>query len=69
MVGSICNKQNKEIKMNKKSISIGKRMFLFSSETPDFAINIRNDEIEIIRKNYSAGNTLGFRKLEYDLSG
>jgi len=43
-------------------------MFLFSPETPNLAINIKEVEIENIQNGYSAGNTLQLRKLEYDPS-
>jgi len=39
-------------------------MFLFSSETSNIAINIK--EIEIIQNGYSVGNTLQLLNLEYD---
>jgi len=51
-----------------KSLSVGQRMFLFSTETPNIPINIKEIETENTQNGYSAGNTLGLGKLEYDLN-
>ena len=65
---SIRNKQERGHGRNKMSLSIGQRMFLFSPETSNLAINIKKVEIENLQNGYSAGNTLRLRKLEYDPS-